>query len=50
MPTHIARGNATRARIRARVGQLRPAKMLLGLIARTLGMVRTLPKPVGPLV
>jgi len=41
MPTHIARGNATRARIRARVEHVFAAqKCRLGLIVRTVGMVR----------
>jgi len=41
MPTHIARGNATRARIRARVEHVFAAqKWRLGLIVRTVGMVR----------
>jgi transposase, IS5 family len=41
MPAHIARGNATRARIRARVEHVFAAqKCRLGLIVRTVGMVR----------
>ena len=41
MPMHIARGNATRARIRARVEHVFAAqKCRLGLIVRTVGMVR----------
>ena len=40
MPMHIARGNATRARIRARVDHVFAAqKYRLGLIVRTVGMV-----------
>jgi transposase, IS5 family len=41
MPAHIARGNATRARVRARVEHVFAAqKCRLGLIVRTIGMVR----------
>jgi IS5 family transposase len=41
MPAHIARGNATRARIRARVEHVFAAqKCRLRLIVRTAGMVR----------
>jgi IS5 family transposase len=41
MPAHIARGNATRARVRARVEHVFAAqKCRLGLIVRTVGMVR----------
>jgi IS5 family transposase len=41
MPAHIARGNATRARVRARVEHVFAAqKCRLGLIVRTLGMTR----------
>jgi IS5 family transposase len=41
MPAHIARGNATRARIRARVEHVFAAqKCRLGLIVRTVGMIR----------
>lgn len=41
MPAHIARGNASRARIRARVEHVFAAqKCRLGLIVRTVGMVR----------
>ncbi len=41
MPAHIARGNATRARVRARVEHVFAAqKCRLGLMVRTVGMVR----------
>ena len=41
MPAHIARGNATRARVRSRVEHVFAAqKCRLGLIVRTVGMVR----------
>jgi transposase, IS5 family len=41
MPAHIARGNATRARVRSRVEHVFAAqKCRLGLIVRTLGMTR----------
>src|SRR5262249_4178459 len=41
MPAHIARGNATRARVRARVEHVFAAqKCRLGLIVRTVGMIR----------
>jgi transposase, IS5 family len=41
MPAHIARGNATRARVRARVEHVFVAqKCRLGLIVRTIGMAR----------
>ena len=41
MPAHIARGNATRARVRSRVEHVFAAqKCRLGLIIRTVGMVR----------
>ena len=41
MPTHIARGNATRARVRSRVEHVFAAqKCRLGLIVRTIGMAR----------
>jgi IS5 family transposase len=41
MPAHIARGNATRARVRARVEHVFAAqKCRLGLIVRTVGIVR----------
>ena len=41
MPAHIARGNATRARVRARVEHVFAAqKCRLGLVVRTIGMVR----------
>jgi IS5 family transposase len=41
LPAHIARGNATRARGRARVEHVFAAqKCRLGLIVRTVGMVR----------
>jgi IS5 family transposase len=41
MPTHIARGNATRAQVRARVEHVLAAqKCRLRLIVRTVGMVR----------
>jgi hypothetical protein len=41
MPAHIARGNATRARVRSRVEHVFAAqKCRLGLVVRTIGMVR----------
>ena len=41
MPAHIARGNATRARVRSRVEHVFAAqKCRLGLIIRTVGIVR----------
>jgi IS5 family transposase len=41
MPAHIARGNASRARVRSRVEHVFAAqKCRLGLIVRTVGMVR----------
>src|SRR5580658_1988002 len=41
MPAHIARGNATRARVRARVEHVFAAqKCRLGLVVRTVGMTR----------
>ena len=41
MPAHIARGNATRARVRSRVEHVFAAqKCRLGLIVRTIGMTR----------
>ena len=41
MPAHIARGNATRARVRSRVEHVFAAqKCRLGLIVRTIGMAR----------
>jgi len=41
MPVHIARGNATRARVRSRVEHIFAAqKCRLGLVVRTIGMVR----------
>ena len=41
MPAHVARGNATRARVRSRVEHVFAAqKCRLGLIVRTVGMVR----------
>ena len=41
MPAHIARGNATRARVRSRVEHVFAAqKCRLGLVVRTVGMVR----------
>lgn len=41
MPVHIARGNATRARVRSRVEHVFAAqKCRLGLVVRTVGMVR----------
>jgi transposase, IS5 family len=40
MPVHIARGNATRARVRSRVERVFAAqKCRLGLLIRTVGMV-----------
>jgi transposase, IS5 family len=45
MPAHIARGNATRARVRARVEHIFAAqKCRLGLMVRTVGMVRAAAK------
>ncbi len=41
MPAHIARGNATRARVRSRVEHVFAAqKCRLGLVVRTVGMTR----------
>src|SRR5919204_412657 len=41
MPAHIARGNATRARVRSRVEHVFAAqKCRLGLVVRTIGMAR----------
>jgi len=41
MPAHIARGNASRARVRSRVEHVFAAqKCRLGLVVRTIGMVR----------
>ena len=41
MPAHIARGNATRARVRSRVEHVFAAqKCRLGLVVRTVGMMR----------
>jgi hypothetical protein len=41
MPDHIARGNATRARVRSRVEHIFAVqKCRLGLLIRTVGMVR----------
>ena len=41
MPAHIARGNATRARVRSRIEHVFAAqKCRLGLVVRTVGMVR----------
>ena len=41
MPDHIARGNATRARVRSRVEHVFAVqKCRLGLLIRTVGMVR----------
>ena len=41
MPAHIARGNATRARVRSRIEHVFAAqKCRLGLLVRTVGMVR----------
>jgi transposase, IS5 family len=41
MPAHVSRGNATRARVRARVEHVFAAqKCRLGLVVRTVGMVR----------
>ena len=46
MPAHIARGNATRARVRARVEHVFAAqKCRLGLLVRTVGMVRAQNRP-----
>ena len=41
MPAHIARGNATRARVRSRIEHVFAAqKCRLGLLVRTVGMMR----------
>jgi hypothetical protein len=41
MPAYVARGNATRARVRSRVEHVFGAqKCRLGLVVRTVGMVR----------
>ena len=41
MPANIARGNATRARVRSRVEHVFAAqKCRLGLVVRTIGIVR----------
>lgn len=45
MPPHIARGNATRARVRSRVKHVFAAeKRRMGLIVRTVGLVRSAAK------
>lgn len=45
MPTHIARGNATRARVRSRVEHVFAAqKCHLALVIRTVGKVRATAK------
>ena len=50
MPTHIARGNATRARVRSRVEHVFAAqKCRLGLIVRTIGMARARVKTAWPI-
>lgn len=41
MPAHVRRGNATRAKVRAKVEHVFAAqKRRLGLIVRTIGLVR----------
>jgi IS5 family transposase len=45
MPPHIARGNATRARVRSRVEHVFAAeKHRMGLIVRTVGLIRATAK------
>ena len=45
MPPHIARGNATRARVRSRVEHVFAAeKRRMGLVVRTIGLVRATAK------
>jgi len=45
MPPHIARGNATRARVRSRVEHVFAAeKGCMGLVVRTIGLVRATAK------
>ena len=45
MPTHIARGNATRARVRSRVEPVfATEKRRMGLVVRTIGLVRAIAK------
>ena len=50
MPAHIARGNATRARVRARVEHVFAAqKCRLRLVVRTVGMVRAASRSAWPI-
>ncbi len=45
MPSHIARGNATRARVRSRVEHVFAAqKRRMGLLVRTIGLARATAK------
>jgi transposase, IS5 family len=45
MPPHIARGNATRARVRSRVEHVFAAeKRRIGLVVRTIGLLRATAK------
>ena len=45
MPAHIARGNATRARVRSRVEHVFAAtKVRMGLLVRTIGLARATAK------
>jgi hypothetical protein len=45
MPPHVARGNATRARVRSRVEHVFAAeKCSMGLIVRTVGLMRATAK------
>jgi transposase, IS5 family len=45
MPPHIARGNATRARVRSRVEHVFAAeKRRMGLVVRTIGLARATAK------
>ena len=45
MPPHIARGNATRARVRSRVEHVFAAtKVRMGLVVRTVGLARATAK------
>jgi IS5 family transposase len=45
MPPHIARGNATRARVRSRVEHVFAAeKHRMGLVVRTIGLLRATAK------
>jgi IS5 family transposase len=45
MPAHVARGNATRARVRSRVEHVFAAeKRRMGLVVRTIGLARATAK------